>query len=61
MGEHIKKNTFTKQEFNALLSNMSVASKCSYFKISYHSRISMIKKTMRTNLRYHFVQNDKVS
>ena len=55
MGEHLKKNTFTKQEFNAL------ASKCSYFKISYHCRISMIKKTMRTNLRYHFVQNDKVS
>ena len=61
MGEHLKKNTFTKQEFNALLSNMSVASKYLYLKSSYHSRISMIKKIMRTNLRYHFVQNDKVS
>ena len=40
---------------------MSVASKYLYLKSSYHSRISMIKKIMRTNLRYHFVQNDKVS
>ena len=40
---------------------MSVASKYLYLKSSYHSRISMTKKIMRTNLRYHFVQNDKVS